>query len=117
MRIFIVALPVEIPVFDLNQPSFLTVREDGVTLHFLRQIMGMGGDAQEGDADWDRVGLLNRIGAVPGRDVNGEAFHTDAKWGVSGWLVGEVEAEGGLYRLRFAGRMHVELENQICVRA
>ena len=115
--ILIIPLPVEIPVPDPDQPFFLAGRQNCVTLHFLREVVRMRAYPKDVEIHRKHIGLLDSIAVGPCWNIQFEALQSDPERSIRGSPIGKIEPYGGLNELRFAGRVHVQLKDQIGVRA
>ena len=70
--VFVIALPLEIPIFDPDEPFFFTARERGEALHIACEIMGVGADADEVNVHRERVGKFADVIGHAGGNVEEE---------------------------------------------
>ena len=107
-------LPVEIPVFNADQPFPFTVRKSRKSFQILTEIVSVRIDTEDIHIDWQRVIVRNKEVFVPGRNIDcAVVFQLQQHRMLGGRLVGEVKADTRLNGFRLAGGTQVHVQHQV----
>ena len=115
LRVTVIPLPVEVPLFDEQQPALASVRQNGIALHFLCEIVGMRTDPQDLHIHGQQVGVLNRVVPGSGRNIDTPLREAQKERRMGGRLLGEVEADRRLDLLKSAAGVQMDLKHQVRV--
>ena len=89
------------------------VRQRRRRLHPAREVVGVRLHGEDVGIDRQDVAVGDDVLALAGRDVDRLAAETQADRRARRHLVGEKEADADRHRLRFAGRLQVQLDDEI----
>jgi len=111
----IIALPVEIPLFDPDEPFFGAVRAKGVGLGFATEKMGVGIDGEDIDIDRQDQRVADDFVGGAGGEIERVRTEFEGVAGVGGRLIGEIEADGRLDGFGFAAAIEVHFDDEVAV--
>ncbi len=108
------ALPVDVPVLDVDEPGLGSVGEGGHTAHLLAEVVGMGVDREHVDVHGQDVLVGDDEVAGSRRDVEGAVvLELEQHRKEGGGLGGEVKTDRGPHELGLARGPEVHVEDQV----
>ena len=115
-HIRVAILPVEVPVFDSEQPLFRAVGKDGPALNVLPQVVSVGSRREQRGIDWQNILVVDGIRFFASGDIDftGDQCHEAAM--LRRRMVREIERDRGLQGFWLASPAQMQLQDQICSR-
>src|ERR1039458_687210 len=105
-------LPVEIPILDPDQVLDASIRQNRIHLHVFAEIVRVGRDAEYIHIPRHGHGSLHHVVRISGGDRNAPVGKDDARAPFGGRR-GELQTERGLILLGLAGRVIVDLHDDV----
>src|SRR5579883_211347 len=105
----VIALPVEIPVWDREQLAFGAIRQNRKTLQPLAEVMCVRQYREQVDVNRQGEAVLNRVLIRPWRDVDIQTAKGKDQSGIGRGSLSEIQSHLGLESLLLARRAQVSL--------
>ena len=105
--VVIIALPVEVPLFDQQKPLFGAIGKKRITFQLFSQIMSVRAYCQEVHVHRQGITFLHGIILVSWRDINGQTSKIYPETGIRRRLSGEVKSNAWLNEFGLACGMQV----------
>src|SRR4029078_3469397 len=113
LRILVIALPIEIPILDPEQPSLFAIGKQSVPLQIFTEIVSVRVHSKQAHVHWQHIAAFRHVIRLAGRDIKFKVQEADAKRKIGGGLVTEIKTNAWLHGLWLTGGLHMHLENQV----
>ena len=116
LPIAVVALPIEVPVFDQKKPLLGPIGQAGVAFHFLSQIMSVRIDPEHFNVHRQFVKVVDFVVRNAGLDIDRPHCQGKNKGLIGRRLVSEKQSDAGLHEFLRFNRPHVHFDHEIAAR-
>jgi hypothetical protein len=116
IRVAVDVLPPEVPVVDVDEQAGAGIRQRCGRSHGAPEVVRVRLNREHVYVDRQTVAVGNGIRPVPGFDVDRLTAQANSDRRSRWRLIGEEQPDAHLDRFRFAGRLHVELDDDVAER-